>query len=286
MATGRGSYSKQLQCYLTHAVLPYVAWAEGDWQTRAGLVASALTAAVARLPKTRFSEHERATLREAAATAAEHVTRQAPPMVEPVESVMVHAGDDGPAIYFGGGAPSDAVEVLPSDAASVRVSKVELASERTMFKLYRRLGAAIEYREAWIGERAVVEHWGVCGERGEVRHHPVSSKEEASQTLRAVRAASEAGFRPLAPSRHKTLAVEFAVSESDLAALDRRHALEDFLNEEIGWIGLGHCDGGSIGGGAMEVLCRVVDYELAVRVLTPILRASPFADFSRIYQLV
>ena len=51
----------------------------------------------------------------------------------------------------------------------------------------------------------------------------------------------------------------------------------------MGWTGLGHCDGGSIGSGAMEACCFVVDFEIAKRVVAAALSDTPFADFTRIY---
>jgi hypothetical protein len=53
-------------------------------------------------------------------------------------------------------------------------------------------------------------------------------------------------------------------SEDDL---DRRHAVEDLLNSRLGWTGLGHCDGGDIGSGTMNIVCLVVDPDLAAPVI-------------------
>lgn len=50
------------------------------------------------------------------------------------------------------------------------------------------------------------------------------------------------------------LLVEYVVEGMGAEAdLEKRHELEDILNESLGWSGLGHCDGGSIGSGTMEV---------------------------------
>ena len=39
------------------------------------------------------------------------------------------------------------------------------------------------------------------------------------------------------------------------------------MDEVLGWTGLGHTDGGSIGSGTMEVGCVVVDFEIAKKVI-------------------
>lgn len=56
--------------------------------------------------------------------------------------------------------------------------------------------------------------------------------------------------------------------------LDKRHRLEERLNELIGWIGLDHVNGGSIGSGTMEAGCVVVDYKIAKTVIEKKLKSS------------
>lgn len=63
-----------------------------------------------------------------------------------------------------------------------------------------------------------------------------------------------------------------------------RHELEDFLSERLGWTGLGHCDGGSIGSGTMEVACFVVEKEVSKSVVEKSLKVTKkFSKFNRIY---
>jgi hypothetical protein len=80
------------------------------------------------------------------------------------------------------------------------------------------------------------------------------------------------------------LLVEYPVDGMGNAKdVDKRHRLEDKLNEVLGWTGLGHCDGGSIGSGTMEACCYVADFEVAAAVIRKALIGTEFADFSRIY---
>jgi len=67
------------------------------------------------------------------------------------------------------------------------------------------------------------------------------------------------------------------------ADLKKRHALEDRMNEVLGWVGLGQCEGGNIGYGTMEICCLVVDFELARNVIAADLAGSAFADYRRIF---
>ena len=67
------------------------------------------------------------------------------------------------------------------------------------------------------------------------------------------------------------------------ADLDKRHKLEDKMNEVLGWTGLGHCDGGSIGSGSMEACCFVVDFDVAKNVIEKILKGTELENYTKIY---
>jgi len=57
------------------------------------------------------------------------------------------------------------------------------------------------------------------------------------------------------------------------------------MDEVLGWTGLGHTDGGSIGSGTMEVGCIVVDFDIAKKVVEENLKGSEFANYSRIFKM-
>jgi hypothetical protein len=67
--------------------------------------------------------------------------------------------------------------------------------------------------------------------------------------------------------------------------LDKRHRLEDHLNELLGWTGLGHVEGGSIGSETMEAGCVVVDFDVAKKVIESDLKNTEFGDYSRIFRM-
>ena len=64
--------------------------------------------------------------------------------------------------------------------------------------------------------------------------------------------------------------------------LSLRHALERRMDETLGWTGVGHCEGGSIGSGSMEFCCMVVDFKIAKRVIEEDLKGTKFAHYLRI----
>jgi predicted DNA-binding WGR domain protein len=155
-----------------------------------------------------------------------------------------------------------------------------------MTKLYKLLpDGSLAYHEAWASDDEITEHWGQVGTRGESKVHPLSNRRKAvSELARILKPARAEGYREIEDDEHATLLVEFEIAgmgtPEDLA---KRERLEARLNELLGWTGVGHCDGGSIGSGTMEACCFVVSFEIAKRVIEKDLAGSEFADFSRIF---
>jgi hypothetical protein len=65
--------------------------------------------------------------------------------------------------------------------------------------------------------------------------------------------------------------------------IEKRNRLQSRMDGILGWKGLGHCDGGSIGNGTMEVCCFVVDFDIAKSAIEKELEGTEFADYIRIY---
>ncbi len=155
-----------------------------------------------------------------------------------------------------------------------------------MLKLYRREdGSVADYHEAWVADSSIIEHWGNLGETGSTREHRIDRQISEDENIRRVLAPAFArGFEPIHLDDHAVCIIEYAVRGMGTAAdLEKRHKLEDRMNETLGWTGLGCCDGGSIGSGTMEVCCLVVEFETARRVIESDLHGTEFADYSRIY---
>jgi hypothetical protein len=154
-----------------------------------------------------------------------------------------------------------------------------------MLKLYKRIKRVLHYHEAWASGAKITEHWGIVGERGKAAEHKRNKKISAAKNLKQVLAQPLAeGFKPIDDDVYAVLLIEYPVNGMGTTKdLDKRHALEDRMNETLGWTGLGNCDGGSIGSGTMEVCCLVVDFKIAKRVIEKDLKDTKFADYSRIY---
>jgi len=282
-----GSFSRSDATFYARAEIDYPRWVRGDWADRVAAYADGVARAVRAIHKTRIDQAERERLLELVEETRVGLTARAPRTLEPIGPVWLiwHDDNEPPAVSsarpraFGGEDFGRVVQMTAIEALDA--VEPPAPGRPSMFKLYRRVGKAIEYREAWPTDGLVVEHHGVCGTVGETVSHPAGDDAAQARLLKALtRAARDEGFRPIPDSRRATLIVRRRVKgDGSTADLDRRHSLEDFLDDRTGWLGLGHCDGGSIGGGWMESFCYVVNFEIARKALAPELAAAGFADF-------
>jgi hypothetical protein len=153
-----------------------------------------------------------------------------------------------------------------------------------VLKLYKPTDLKKEYwetRDNDDGSHTV--HWGELGTTGQFKEVKGSLLKKSEKIIqKEVDELVSNGFRPI--EDEFTLLIEYAVdgmgSKKDV---EKRHRLQDRMNETLGWTGLGHCDGGSIGSGTMEVCNFVVDYEVARRVIENDLNGTEFENYTRIY---
>jgi hypothetical protein len=126
-----------------------------------------------------------------------------------------------------------------------------------------------DYFEVWRRGNVVVVHTGSLGDKGTVGEIPAASPEDVEQIISSeIRAAKERGFRDLDPSEFKELVVQYQLDDSPLEEQVRfRHAVEERANQTLGWYGFGRCTGGDIGGGKMNVVCKVLNPDEAAFTL-------------------
>lgn len=156
-----------------------------------------------------------------------------------------------------------------------------------MLKLYKLTGDTKMYWESWEEEGGGhIVHWGRLGTKGDTRQikRPMFGSIE-DKLRREIEQAMADGYAEIPDDDHAVLLIEYPVDGMGTASdLEKRHRLEDRMNETLGWTGLGHCDGGSIGSGTMEVFCIVVDSDLAKSAIEEDLGGSEFSGYSRIYE--
>jgi hypothetical protein len=151
-------------------------------------------------------------------------------------------------------------------------------------KLYKITQSKKEYWETWDNDnRSSTIHWGELGTTGQTKVVKGSFFKNPKKIIqKEIDEMVQKGFKSF--DNEYTLLVEYTVegmgSEDDV---EKRHRLQDRMNETLGWTGLGHCDGGSIGSGTMEVCNFVVDFELAKKVIEKDLKGTEFENYTRIY---
>ena len=158
--------------------------------------------------------------------------------------------------------------------------------EVNLLKLYNFTSNTAEYWETWDNDDGSHSfHWGELGTRGEFRTvRAPAGTDPTTLVKKQIDNAIALGFKPINVEHHYTLLIEFAVDGMGSADdVEKRHRLENRMNETLGWTGLGVCDGGSIGSGSMEVCNFVVDFDVAKRVIEEDLANTEFANYKRIF---
>lgn len=153
-----------------------------------------------------------------------------------------------------------------------------------MLKLYRFTENKKEYWETWDNDDGShTVHWGTLGTQGESKTVKPGLFKKPQETIQ--KEIDELVANGYEQADHEyTLLVEYEVDGFGTSQdLDKRARLQDRMNETLGWTGLGHCDGGSIGSGTMEVCNYVVDFEIAKAVIENDLKGTEFEDYTRIY---
>ncbi len=288
---GRASYSRDSDTFFSEAYLSYRAWVGEVWTYRVAAVAQAAKTAVSAVHKTRLSSEERASLITFIETIADEVARAPPEQLYPLKPISVVEDELGrwQSTSFQGS--TDAVPLAVGQAVKIlhpeeietyfTVQTSHDGSPPRIAKFYKREAGRLHYWEVWSDEVNVLSHVGVYGERGTVSTHPVRGLQAQRQVVDALADEAAAnGFKPIPEERLTGLLVKKHVGSPTEADLRRRHELEDFLNETTGWLGLGHCDGGSIGAGSMEAFCLVVDFDVAADAIRRELATSQFSDFT------
>jgi len=153
-----------------------------------------------------------------------------------------------------------------------------------VLKLYKFTDTKKEYWETWDNDDGShTVHWGELGTTGQSKEVKGSLLKKPEKIIqKEVDEMVSSGFRPI--DDEYALLIEYAVegmgSKEDV---EKRHRLQEKMNETLGWSGLGNRDGGSIGSGTMEVCNFVVDFEVAKGVIERDLKGTEFENYTRIY---
>lgn len=149
-----------------------------------------------------------------------------------------------------------------------------------MQKLYKPQGDGLHYFEGWKRGDVAVIHQGRVGDRGTTQELRPTNGESVDSILgRELASAEHTGFTTLSDGAFSSLVVQYDVSEWETdEALEFRHLVEEVLSDALGWVGVGHCDGGDIGQGKINVWCKVVNSELGKQAVLDGLRSRELLE--------
>ena len=149
-----------------------------------------------------------------------------------------------------------------------------------MLKLYRVTEQGIEYWEAWATDKEITVHWGKLGEEGNNREISIKPGINPNDTIKSeAKPIRAGGFKPLKRSQLRSIVIQYKIEgHGSTAALDKRVVVEELMNERLGWTGLGHCDGGDIGSGTINIFCYVADAKIAESVIVRELKERGFLE--------
>lgn len=156
-----------------------------------------------------------------------------------------------------------------------------------MLKLYKKEKNRILYWETWKRNfLSGIIHWGIVGQQGEdktIKSGPFRSYKNIIKKEIDIKLAD--GYKQIDIEDHDILVIEYPVKGmGTMKDLKKRYRLQKRMDQTLGWTGLGHCDGGSIGSDTMEVCCFVVQFEIAKEIVSNDLKNTEFSDYIKIYK--
>jgi predicted DNA-binding WGR domain protein len=132
-----------------------------------------------------------------------------------------------------------------------------------MRKMLKHTSDGYEYWQVWQDEAVLVVHWGTIGERGQMRRLPIDG-DAKKMMMSLTKEQRTKGFKPLNEDKLHDFVIIYNIDGfGTIDDLNKRHRIEELMDECLGWTGNGHCDGGDIGGDTMTICCLVVDPVIA-----------------------
>jgi len=142
-----------------------------------------------------------------------------------------------------------------------------------VLRLYKKEGDTLRYWEAWVHEDTLTVHLGVVGEMGEQRDTPVPADEDPDMVVaQAAEPLVDQGYDEPDPEAMVPLVVQYALQGKGSGQdFQKRHSVEEVLTDALGWTGNGEVEGGETQPGRMNVFCRVMDPDIALRTFLEVL---------------
>lgn len=150
-----------------------------------------------------------------------------------------------------------------------------------MLKLYKTLPDGIHYWEIWDNDdNTFTIHQGKLGDVGETEVYHPKGKGLPFDVLYAqhISKQQEMGYEEIDNPTELIFQYTYQTNEDPTQLLEKRQYVESLLSDCLGWTGNGHCDGGDIGSGSMNIFCYVVDKDIALASTLEILEEEELLE--------
>lgn len=162
-----------------------------------------------------------------------------------------------------------------NDDSALNSEEVDLK----MLKLYKQTKDATHYFEIWINDdKTLTIHKGKLGEVGETEN--IETKDLPADVLlnKYVSEQKEVEYQELEDLTELIVQYSYEEGVNETELIETRDYIESLFNNCLGWTGNGHCDGGDIGSGTMNIFCYVVDKNIAIHTILEVLEEENLLD--------
>jgi hypothetical protein len=149
-----------------------------------------------------------------------------------------------------------------------------------VLRLYKKEGDTLHYWEAWVDESGLSVHWGPVGEMGEHKTMPIPADEDPDMAIaQAAEPLVDQGYDEPDPDSMVPLVLQYPLTGKGTGHdFEKRNAVEELATDILGWTGNGEVEGGETQEGRMNIFCRVMDPQIAARILLEALDEEEFLE--------
>lgn len=135
--------------------------------------------------------------------------------------------------------------------------------------MIKQVNDEVFYWESWKDGKTIVIHYGTVGDTGETEEKKLGLFQKAEKIMdELAEEKANQGFEYLDEDELFELVIQYSYEENEMKeTLEKRHAVENLIDECLGWTGNGACDGGDIGSGAANIFNYVVNVEKATKII-------------------
>lgn len=148
-----------------------------------------------------------------------------------------------------------------------------------VIKLYKIIeDKGLHYKEMWFdnAQSATVVHWGKVGFVGKTEEYSMSIEEAKDYSRKFTSTCKEEGYNEFPEEELVDIIIQFPLKSEQGNKRDKwlGEKCTEYLQDHLGWRGLGYCEGSDIGNKRLNIFCIVVDEDRAVSSIKTCLKTN------------